>query len=343
MWALSVALFATHTAAQSEPIALSYAESDGCPARERFIAEVRARTSKVRFDESGGTRRFSVDFSVDGETVRGRLRITTKDGDDSERVIRGADCAEVASGMALVLALAVDPEALTAPAAQLPDVPADAAPETTAGTAKPGAAKPGAAKPAPSPAPRTERPTPAPRPQRSSTLRALGVGADVWMLAGAAPEPLLAAGAHARIHWESLGLRPHVALHLLAAQTGTVGPASRIAKFRFLGSELDVCPHRFELATRLDVAGCLSTQIAALRAEGTGAPNPDAATRAFVATGPAGLFTWGPIAPFYVEFQGAALLNLTRDDFVFEQPRILVHDVPVFSFAASLSVGLAVL
>ncbi len=327
---------------ESESIVLRYSTRASCPPRAQFVDEVRARTSKVRFAGADGARRFSVAFSRSEDEFTGKLEIVSGEGETSERVITGRDCDEVASGLALVLALAVDPDASTAPIGELPPPPAPG-PESTP-----------AAAPAVAPVKRPPQPQ-SQGPQLDTPRRSLpsspgkvastsiGLGLDATLIAGITPKPLAAAGTHLRVSDTSFGLKPRGTLRFFAAKTGTVGSEGELADYRVIGGQLDLCPHRFALLDALETGSCVVLQGAALRAEGRDAPKPGAATRAFFASGLSGFLSSQLGGDFYAEFQAAGWLNLTRDDFVFEQPRVVVHDVPLFSFSAGISVGLAVL
>ncbi len=334
---ISVA-FSLEARGESESIVLRYTPHSSCPARAQFVGEVRARSSKVRFGEADGTRSFSVAFSRSEDEFSGKLEIVSSEGETSERVITGSDCGEVASGLALVLALAVDPDASTAPIGELPPPPAsapEAAPEATPTRSPP---------PLPRESPRLDTPgaeSPSAPQARAST--SIGVGLDASILTGLTPKLLAAAGVHLRVSTGSSGIKPRGAVRFFAAKTGVVGPEGALADYRVFGGQLDLCPHQFALSGSLETGGCIVTQGAALHAEGRDAPKPGAATRAFFASGLSGFLSSQLSGGFYAGFQAAALANLTRDDFVFEQPRVVVHDVPLLSFSAGISIGLSVL
>ncbi len=113
--------------AETETIRVSYDAPELCPAESEFESEMRARTAKVAFGEDG--RAFDVSVETGESGFVGRLAITEPDGTRNDQSLDGADCTEVVSGLALIAALAVDPEASTVPRTEL-FVPAEKPPPT---------------------------------------------------------------------------------------------------------------------------------------------------------------------------------------------------------------------
>ncbi len=118
----------------AEPIrrfSVEYMSAPGCPARERFVSGVEGRTALARF--APGSPGVRVSLSVvrvesRAEPFSATLRI---DGDvvAPRREFSSASCEELVSAAALIVALAIDPEATTAPRSEpsrLPAAPQDA-------------------------------------------------------------------------------------------------------------------------------------------------------------------------------------------------------------------------
>ncbi|MEZ4225729.1 MAG: hypothetical protein R3B13_32555 [Polyangiaceae bacterium] len=333
---LAVCLFVSAALAQTESIVLEYDEAPGCPSRARFEAEVRARTQKVKWGDLDGGRRFRIGFERRESGYEGTVQISAPQGEITERAISGEHCAEVASGLALVLALAVDPDASTAPVAEL-TIPASAdtsdEPSDSPTVASPQTALP--------PTQSSSPPSAASRRAVSSDRDTLSAGAGLGssVLTGPAPEALVAAALQLEVSHRAWG---RAALRALAARTGTVGPTADQTEMTLLGGSLELCPLVLPLARPVEFAGCATLLGASLRAEGTAVALPGSARRAFVATGvEVGLRTY-PTHGFYLDLSGAALANLTRDDFVFERPRVVVHSVPVATFALGIQLGVAI-
>ena len=128
--------------AGSEAVALTYDESTpaDCPSEEEFRAEVTKLTSKARFTSEPGSRPIRIYLDRRGNQVVGRL-VTGEGKNQSSREVRGKDCREVSSALAIAMALTIDPDALGAE----PEPP-------------PEAAKPPPPKPAPQPKPASPPP-----------------------------------------------------------------------------------------------------------------------------------------------------------------------------------------
>ncbi len=128
--------------ADSEAVSLLYEDSPpaDCLSEAEFEAEVIKLTSKAHFTKQRRARRVRIELSSSGHDVVGRL--VSGDGkNQSSREVRGKDCREVGSALAIAVALTIDPEALglgdtepTPPAE--PDKPATPA-EPAAGPKKP--------------------------------------------------------------------------------------------------------------------------------------------------------------------------------------------------------------
>jgi hypothetical protein len=165
------AVFAT---AAVTTVTLSYTSAKSatsCPDENTFRGLVAARLGYDPF-VSAGVRALAVDFERRGNEVVGRLDLST-DGDarSMQRTLRtGADdCFELATSMALIVAVAVDPNALTGstPPPPTPE-PAQPAPPPTK---KPKSDAPAATAPAPI------EPQEPDRPKRSESNLRFGLGA----------------------------------------------------------------------------------------------------------------------------------------------------------------------
>jgi hypothetical protein len=156
--------------ADSEAVSLLYEDSPpaDCPTEAEFEAEVTKLTSKAHFTKQRRARRVRIELSSSGHDVVGRL-ISGDGKNQSSREVRGKDCREVSSALAIAVALTIDPEALGLGDGE--PVP----PNGTDGTApspKP-PAKPASTPAKPAAAPPT---TPPPPPTRTQLLWGVGLG-----------------------------------------------------------------------------------------------------------------------------------------------------------------------
>jgi hypothetical protein len=115
VWALPASAADPRAApvAESEAVSLLYEDSApaDCPSEASFQAEVSKLTSKARFTKEPGARRVRIELSNRGSDVLGRL-ITGDGKNQSSREVRGRDCKEVSSALAIAVALTIDPAAL---------------------------------------------------------------------------------------------------------------------------------------------------------------------------------------------------------------------------------------
>jgi hypothetical protein len=167
----ALATLATFARAEHASVTLSYTSAKSatsCPDEATFRGLVAARLGYDPF-VSAGVRTLAVDFDRRGNQVVGRLDLSA-DGEAKsvKRTLRtgAADCFELATSMALVVAVAVDPNASPASAGVLAPPPA-APPKNHA----PAAAPTAAAAAAPAPAPTTPAPAPAPAPAHAEPRR----------------------------------------------------------------------------------------------------------------------------------------------------------------------------
>jgi hypothetical protein len=147
----------------AEAVSLLYEDSPppDCPTEAEFEAEVAKLTSKAHFTKERRARRVRIELSSGGRDVTGRL--VSGDGkNQSSRELRGKTCREVASALAIAVALTIDPEALLGPSEATPAKPPEAA---AAPEPPPAAPKPPPPKPKPA-APLAPRPVAPPAPTR---------------------------------------------------------------------------------------------------------------------------------------------------------------------------------
>lgn len=342
-------LGSTAAAEPLEPIRIVYDAEPGCPSSSDLEAEVRARTSRARLagpDERA--RGFAIRIVQARDGFRGRLDVREPDGALSTREVSGESCAEVASALALVVALAVDPQATlvlrarpavasASPAAPPADAldagataPVDASATDTA--AEPEAA-PDAAAAAPPPKPSaivrpaskrspSEPDLYAGRPVRTFVGLAYGARTGLGASLTGAPGMLLEAGLPPR------GLlAPALRLsleHALGASVAT--PSRSLAHFELTTARLDACMVRLPLGP-VDLAPCAALGMGALHAVGRVGRVEVPRTRPWADaafTARARMVVLGRLS---FEVDGGMSVPFVRDTFVFD-PATTVHETP---------------
>lgn len=185
---------ASEAASAGEEVSLSYESSApaDCPTEVDFRAEVSKLTSKARFSDAPSARRIRIELQARGHEVLGRL--VTGDGkQQSSREVRGKDCREVSSALAIAVALTIDPDALQ-PAEPDPPEPVEKPPEPP---------------PRPPAEPRPQRPPQGVKPQPAPTQLRWGLGAGLTLQSAWAPH--MRPGAHA---YAVLGVGERFRMHL---------------------------------------------------------------------------------------------------------------------------------
>ncbi len=322
-------LFASIAAAQPlppEPIRVVYHAPEGCPDAAWFEAQILARTQRVRLaaqEESG--RSIDVEIEEGGHTL-GRLSVRGLDGGVTRREVAGDDCNEVASALALVAALVLDPSAATTPVAMAPK-PAG----PTVGP-RPAPAPPPKARPAAAPAPRSERPPPAPR------LR-FSVGDSVLLASGVSPGALAGGVVFAQIAREASSFSPALRVGLARALSGPIDTAAGAAHLDWTVGVLDLRPWSFAL-DRLVLAPTLEVEVGALHGSGWGVAVPQHPTRPWMSLGVGAGASFRFYGPLFLDLTATASVPFIRDNFYFDpDPSRTVSRAAVVGVRGALGLG----
>lgn len=255
----------------AEPIVFAYTADDGCPAKSDFFASTRRYTSKWTPVASGteALRVFEVRLARHGKGHAGTLVIRTPDGGSSTRVIVGPDCASVARGLAVVVALAIDPQA------HIGEPGSGAEPEVSPpGVVTTEPTEP-AARPAPAPVGGANAVVPAaPRPERPRFAFAVEARAELTTAVISEPLPVIGAAFEARAHLGAAvpsWISPSIAVGARQSLTQRISVGSGAADFTWTAATVRLCPVRFvTLAARFEATPCLELDVGALRAEPRG-------------------------------------------------------------------------
>jgi hypothetical protein len=284
----------------------------GCPGAAEFEAELRARTPRVRIATTEeAARLFRVKIEGRAGAVIGRMTVE-RDGKISEaRVLRGKNCGEVSSALALTAALSIDPQARLV----LDKEPAPApSPPAPAPAAPPEPPEP----PPPAPAPPV---APTPPPEASRVAVRLGVGAGIVQIVTRGVMP--SASMVDEVAFPGPGLlRLSVVASLHAASNLLDG--EREATFTWIAGQLDLCPLRLPLGWLVELRPCGAAQAGTLRGAGRTVAEPLAKYRAWWSAGAAARLAAQLSPRFGAVLSASALVPLVERDFVFESPE---HDI----------------
>jgi hypothetical protein len=333
-----------------EPIRIAYHVLPQCPDETQFLGEVSSRTALARKAADGdAAREFVIDITEGPNgSLSGTLEIHSADGAVNRRAIAGGRCAEVVSALALMVALAVDPDGALRSASSPPTSPPDAgtsssdagapvavpAPTSNAPPAVPAAtgeagepaAAQGAAAPVPSSSPASAGAAPTGAVQAAPpaaghvdarTRRRLGhwaIGVQGQVLVRVIPSPALGAGA--TLDYVSDRERISAAelrFTLSAATTAPTFTEGVGAQLLWAWARGEGCPFGFRVASALRLAPCLGLDAGLLHVKGTGLLTPASDTRAWFAGEVLARLSWTSAAGWLVEAGLGAQVPFEQD------------------------------
>jgi len=286
---------------------LDYQGAASCPSEGELLAEVRRRAPGAERVLGGQSEvRALLTVAADGEHQLGIIDIDSSDG-PTHREIEADDCAEVVRALALILAMAIDPEAGSSPRAH----------ESVA--------KVEPARPPP------RRPMPTTKPLAFWWA----AGASVGLTGGVAPSPSLSEGLLLELgRGHELGFSPHArvaGVHAHGSATARAGSAD----FDLLGLRIASCPYRISVG--LVLSGCASFDWG--RLQGRGSRTSAAQSSSANWFGPGGFVDaeLRALPWLRLQLELGALFPLARDRFYFG-PDETVHRIPSVAGYGGLNV-----
>jgi hypothetical protein len=297
-------------APSEDAIRFQYEAPGECPDVTAFTSRVRERTARGRLAEPDElARTFNVSITADTGGFSGSVAFLDDAGTNVSRRIRGEQCDEVVSSLALITALALDASLRSEAHSEPPPAsPADA-----------------------------QRMRAAPTPEldavshRSPTRWAGGTAGGPTArigVAGGYRWPIEAYGLHllGQLDWgRRIGAR--LAAHYASADRNV--PEGRRANLRLLGVEASLCAP-WALSSTLLLHGCGAVDVGSLRARGLESPglvSVSSDTILWVAVGAELRLAWEPDAPFWVELAGQLGVPLRSHRFIFEKPEVTVFEI----------------
>jgi hypothetical protein len=220
---------------------------------------------------------------------KGTLELGAAGGPAAPRQVAAADCEQVVSALALMTALAIDPNASTAPV-QKKQEPPNQKPERVAA-------------PPSTPQAAVSR-------RRGASRFRFQLGAALELLAGVAPEPFLLvrpsfeAGTSGDGRWG--------AAFRVGAGFGNDG--STHAEFSLVSGRLEGCP-RFRAAKSLEISLCAAFDAGRLAATGVGVTPTERVNRPWFAPGTTARLEWEILDFLEAEAAGEVFVPVMRDRF----------------------------
>ena len=317
-----------------QQVSLHYLGDPGCPNETEFVYEVTARVRRtVQWSKPGAAVQIVVIIRQAGDHASGTLEVVQRATEPTRREFTAASCAEVGSALALVAALALDPNARTE---QLPAHALSSAPSTEPSPAAP---PPPQSSPAPPPVPPRDAPPPpvSPPPPRDRYLVWLGPTAMAG--AGYASEPLVAVGLSLGARSVRPGFAPGFQLTPLWGKTGTTGPNASGGTFAWAMGRLEGCPLQVALAAPLRFEPCVAAELGALSARGASdGIVPVSVDRWWFAAG-ATLSLHLSLGSWFARLAGTAMVPVTRDEFVLRDPNRTIHQASPVVVGGTLGLG----
>jgi len=298
-----------------------------CGDAPAFFGAIQARSPRVR--PSGGDpreRRFAADITESALGFEGRLRVVDPAGQNSERTLSAETCPELIEALALIAALAIDPDS----AVTTGELPAAEAPASSA-----------VASPAENPAPERREPAAPPPSGAKHTPPPL-----TWLLGASAgvdlvfPDslffPIGGLTLEADVNRKS-GFSPSVRVALRTSLEATLESESGSASFALTTLRLEVCPLRAHLTDAVRLFPCAVMDGGVLRAQGNDVQGAQTHVRPWWAAGLGGRLAIGRSSP-RVDLEAGALVPLYRDEFRFT-PDEFVYSATGPAFFAGVGIG----
>jgi hypothetical protein len=306
--------------AQTTPVRLRYTAPAECPDQQGFFEQVSARTKLARLAHASEP---ATTLTVRIKNVRGgsagTIELSTPTRRTAQRQVKAASCEQVVAALALMTALAIDPDASTEPVSKRP-LPAPK-PER---------------KPAPKPRPRTQRRTP--KDQAASALTRWKGGVSLELLGGIAPELVPAVRPFLELDRE--GHAPWgFAARLSVARFQTEVPAAAgKAEFLLWSARLEGCPAHLRAARPLWISACLSFDFGELTATGYGITPSEQVSRPWLAPGAITRLEVRLFDALALEVASEIMFPLVRDRFFVGTDETL-HRTPAVAGGGAMGVG----
>jgi hypothetical protein len=252
-----------------------------------------------------------------------------EDGRTSVRDISGTTCDEIAEGLALILALVIDPGARTEPLRDLPSPPQERSPE------------PKTVMPLPPRIPNVEVNDAVLTHPRPATWRpAIDLAAGVVARGAVAPGTTTSGRFYAEGGLDRrAAFSPHLRLSFEYAKSSSVVESAGTARFIWLTGMAQACHAEQVLERTLAVPMCAGFEWGRLQASGSDAPNAQTQTQTWLAMDASLGLRWFPgRGPIFVDFEAGLQVPLRRARFYFT-PNTTAYTTPRLAHFVGLGAG----
>lgn len=312
-------------------VSVVYDLPSSCPSVGDFERDVAQRAPRARFTLDAAARQFHVAAWPDAREWVGEVTAVPAVDASSVRRVRGATCADVVAALALIVALALDPEALR-------EASHGDAVQNPAAAPAPVAPQPASAAPAIVPPPPVYLPPPPPVPEMESSAGSqhasrwrMSLGGGALVALGVAPGPLFGASISADV----TPSRDRVLTWLFRLSASALFPRElgEPLKARF-GAQLltlEGCPFRLPLGSVISLLPCLGIEGGVVEVRGVAQPG-------LVTTQNQSALFLGAVQPLRVQVRLGSVFSLEvdgtlkepfhHDSFGYSRPSVTVHTVP---------------
>lgn len=303
-------------AADEVPLLVRYRAPATCPGSDAFLSEVTARTPRARAAHAGEAAtsvRIAIRDVPGGNA--GTLELTAPGTAPSLREVSASDCGQVVAALALMTALAIDPNAALGVVQH--EQPQPAAPK-------------------PQPALRIALPeTPS---TRDAVQWSFSLGVQLTVAGGLAPDLLLLPRPFVQLAREDgsgwgQALRVS-ATHAYARIESTDGNGS----LSLWLARLELCPLRVFPIRSLALSACVPVDAGRLSANGRAVTPSKQVARPWLSLGTAGRVEWEVFEMWVLEAAGELSVPVVRDRFYVGTGTTL-HRAPAVAGAGSLGIG----
>ncbi len=270
---------------EREAVYLDYVAEGRCPARARIVAEVGRHAENWQLAEAGArARRFVLRIERRDAQYVGRLDLHSPSGEVSAgSEIRGPDCEDVALGLSLAVALALDPRSTASRQGSPP--PTRAEPEPPAPERAPPPRRPSTRAP-PVAAPSEEAP-------RGSLVPEAGLGARIEGSRGIA-KTLAGAALFGELAWTTpvRWLMPKLRLGARRTLPAVFSVSGGHVDVTLSAAFAELCPVAFALGSRAEAGACVQGSVGSLSAAASNIPAARDEARIWLDYGGLGTFRW---------------------------------------------------
>ena len=298
------------------PVRLRYAASRDCADERGFFEQVTARTQRVRLaNPSEPATALVVSIREVPGGLAGKLELRGDQGTTSAREVKAASCDQVVAALAIMAALAIDPDASTEP------IP------------KPRPARPPPPKPVAEPPP-----SPTPVASASSLDSHFKAGVSLSLLTGVFDEPVLAVRPFVELAREGRSSWGYALRLSVARFQSKVSRSEGTGEFALFSGRLEGCPAHFRAWEPVWISACLAFDGGWLEAHGADVTPRQSVTRSWFAAGETTRIELRLLEILALEVSGEVFFPFVRDRF-FVGSDATVHRTPAVGGGGAIGLG----